>query len=188
MIKSLVEYWKTFPIAIRKFLISSLILIIVWKCSYYLFLKPNRVLDKPLTSITTKATVWLYNSFTNDSLTYYGVLPSNNFSHYSEIVLKEGKKVLSIADPCNALELMVLYIGFLFCLYTNNKRVLAYIFLGLISIFSINVLRCIGMIWVSLNQKSWFHFAHHYLFTLVVYSFIFLLWVSYSKSFNKKER
>jgi exosortase/archaeosortase family protein len=184
MIGKLKKYWASLNYTLRRFILIAILLIISWKLCYHLILKPQRIIDKPLTTITAKITVSTFNFISNDSLTYTGKLPSDNFTHYAEIILRNNHKLLSIADPCNALELMVLYVGFLFCLFTNLKRVIFFSVIGIISIFTLNIIRCTGMIWIAMHQFGWFHIAHHYVFTLVVYSFIFLLWVLYSKSFN----
>jgi exosortase/archaeosortase family protein len=184
MIKNINKYYNSLSSVIKKFFFIALILIISWKLLYHLVLKPQRIIDKPLTMLTAKITVSTFNYIAKDSLTNTGKLPSDNFTHYSEIILRNNHKILSIADPCNALELMVLYVGFLFCLFTNFKRVFFFSIIGIIAIFILNIIRCNGMIWIAMHQFGWFHIAHHYVFTLVVYSFIFLLWVLYSKSVN----
>jgi exosortase/archaeosortase family protein len=184
MLEKLKKYWCSLSYRIQKFILVAIFLVLSWKIVYYTLLKPQRLLDKPLTSLTANFTISGYNFFTSEGLTNYQNLPSDNFTHYSEIILKNNHRILSIADPCNALELMVLYVGFLFCLYTNYKRVFFFSIIGIIAIFILNIMRCYGMIWIAMHQVGWFHIAHHYVFTLVVYSFIFLLWVLYTKSFN----
>lgn len=185
MIGKLKKYWDSLNYTLRRFILIAILLIISWKLCYHLVLKPQRIIDKPLTTLTARIAVSTYNLLSNDSLTYVGKLPSNNFTHYSEFILRNNLKILSIADPCNALELMVLYVGFLFCLNTNFKRVVFFSIVGVISIFILNIMRCNGMIWIATHKYGWFHFAHHYVFTLVVYSFIFFLWMLYSKSLKQ---
>ncbi|MCU0321692.1 MAG: exosortase/archaeosortase family protein [Chitinophagaceae bacterium] len=183
MIQKLKQYWNSFTPELKRFLITALVLIVVWKLSYHLYLKPHRIIDRPLTSLTAATTVKTLGFFfsSDQILSHKGIEPTNNFSHYVEIILLNNNKVLGIADPCNALELFILYIGFLFCLYTTLKRFVAFAILGIAAIFVINILRCCGMVWFGLHKQDWFDFAHHYLFTLIVYAAIFGLWVLYSK-------
>ena len=99
-----------------------------------------------------------------------------------------GRKVVGIADPCNALELYILFIGFLICVPTTTKRFILFSLGGIAVIFVLNILRCAGMIWVNIHRNEVFDFAHHYLFKLIVYAAIFGGWVWYSKYLTKHEQ
>ncbi len=182
-LRKMKKYWATIPTNIRKFLIKILVLFLIWKVSYHAYIKPNRLLDVPLTNITTKATVSILQLFPRFTQVYWlPKMPPNNFDLYGANVMIDGKKVIGIFDPCNALELYVLYIAFLVCLSTTLKRQIFFIAIGIAFIFTLNVLRCSGLVWFRFYSNQWFDFAHHYLFSLVVYAAIFLLWIKYSKA------
>ena len=172
-----------------KFLVRALILIVVWKLSYHLFLKPHRFPDKELTQITANATVRFVGLFyPPNTISWYGSMPNNNFDLFSVVILMNGRKVIGIADPCNALELYILFIGFLICVPTTIKRFALFSLGGIAVIFVLNILRCSGLIWVNIQYNQIFDFAHHYLFKLIVYAAIFGGWVWYSKYLTKHEQ
>jgi len=175
--------WIKVPLPIRVFIIKVFLTFSIWKICYHTFFKPNRLLDVPLTNITTKATVSILQLFPRFTQVYWlPKMPPNNFDLYGANVMIDGKKVIGIFDPCNALELYVLYIAFLVCLSTTLKRQILFIAIGIAFIFTLNVLRCCGLVLFRFYSNQWFDFAHHYLFSLVVYAAIFLLWIKYSKA------
>jgi exosortase/archaeosortase family protein len=108
-------------------------------------------------------------------------MPDNDFDLYCTFIIINGRRGVGIADPCNALELYVLYFGFLLCLPASYKRLLLFTIGGFLMIFCLNILRCVGLIYLNLYQNTWAGFAHHYLFKLIVYAAVFGGWVWYSK-------
>jgi exosortase/archaeosortase family protein len=88
-------------------------------------------------------------------------------------------------DSCNAFKLFVLYAGFLICAPGIIKKKLVYTLIGLPLIFVLNIARCYAVAILVLRKPEWIYIAHHYIFTIVVYSAIFLLWLSFLK--EKKE-
>jgi exosortase/archaeosortase family protein len=95
----------------------------------------------------------------------------------------------SVEDACNALELFVLYISFIWILPSTLKRKIWYTVLGVISIFVINVARCAGITYLIIFYPQYSEFAHHYIFAFVVYAFIIALWLAYSNkvTFNNAD-
>ena len=185
LLKSLKGYWSEVPFTLKNFLKKALLLIIIWKLAYNLFLKPNRTIDESLTTVTTQATVGFLQLFHNTGeLTWTNAKQMKNSEMSSASIYLNGKRSLGIADACNAMELMILYCGFIICMPTTFKRMFLFIVLGLLGIFMINILRCSAMFWFNLHNKEWFHFAHHYLFRIIVYTAIFGAWVWYCKKVN----
>jgi exosortase/archaeosortase family protein len=97
-------------------------------------------------------------------------------------VYYHNDRVLSIADVCNGLELMVLYAGLIICLPAAIGRKLAFIGAGILLIFLVNVLRCSALVFVYLHYRQYVEFFHHYVFTFLVYGFICWLWYLFSLS------
>jgi len=181
------QKWQLIPRPARLFLLRGLILLLLWKTLYLAFLAPTRLLDAPLTNSVGIATAYTLNLFSS----------TNGFTARNEIsqtetegivandpvmaVYLHNKPTLSIADPCNGLELLVLFAGFIICLPAKTSRKLAFISAGLILIWIINVLRCVGLIEIYLYNPKYTHFSHHYAFKFIVYGFIFLLWMLFTK-------
>ena len=181
------------PKPVRKFLWLAAILFVAWKAVYLLFLQPGRILDKPLTYVIGKCTAGTLALF-NPSGDYHAK-PAMHLKGFGNeglepvMAISSGQNnLLDIADVCNGLELLVLYAGLILCLPAARNRKIAYIIGGILAIEIINVIRCVGLVLVYVHKPGWLDFSHHYLFTFVVYAFIFWLWYLFSRDpdFAKK--
>jgi exosortase/archaeosortase family protein len=181
------------PKPVKEFLLKATILFVAWKAVYLLFLQPGRVLDKPLTYIIGKGTAATLDLINRSG--DYNAIPSVHLKGFGNegtepiMAVRSGQSMLlSIADVCNGLELLVLYAGLILCLPAARSRKLKYILGGIVLIEIINVLRCTGLVLLFLHKPEWLDFSHHYLFTFVVYAFIFWLWYLFSRDpeFAKK--
>jgi len=88
-----------------------------------------------------------------------------------------GQPVVFIWHPCNGLVLYALFSGFIVAFPGPARRKLWFVPLGLLLIYSLNVLRVIAL---SLNKYYDYQsadFNHHYTFTAIVYAGIFALWM-----------
>ncbi len=180
------------PLTIRLFLGKALLFFFVWKIIYTFFLYDSKILDYPLTTHVSEVSTQFLNSlgFISSFSTERGI---ETFVHEGEMISKEvskihhsNKLVLYIADVCNGLELMVLYIGFIICMPSKFWRKVIYIILGLIILDSINILRCVGLIYLREYFQVYFDFAHHYLFKIMVYGATLLIWNFYSRKISLK--
>ena len=179
---ALKKYFHEIPASVRKFLITSLILFSIWKVTYHLYLKPTRLIDIPLTVQTAKNTQQLLAIiYPNINFTIEQKMPKEKIDFFGVYIMKDSKRIVGIFDPCNALEVFVIYIGFIICLPSNFKRMALYIFIGILSLYGLNILRCSVLGILNFNRSNYVDFAHHYLFTMVVYVGIFLGWASYIK-------
>ncbi|MDP4149804.1 MAG: archaeosortase/exosortase family protein [Bacteroidota bacterium] len=177
----ILDKWKAIPRPVRVFLLKALVLFIVWKSVYLLFLLPGRVLDGPLTFAVGKGAaatldfVTRSQSFTaKDAIRFE---PEGRAHYYHVMEIDAGRQpALSIADVCNGLELIVLYIGFILCFPAKAWRRLVFIFTGASLIYLVNVARCAGLTLIYLHSPALLDFSHHYLFTFLVYGFVFFLW------------
>ena len=185
---SLKSLKKDIPLPIRLFLGKALLFFIVWKIIYSFFLYDSKVLDYPLTTHVAEAsTLFLNNSFFLSGFTTERVLISEESPVIeSSEIYHNGSLVLYIADACNGLELMVLYIGFIVCMPSKFWRKTLYIILGILFIDIINILRCAGLIYLREYFHAYFDFAHHYLFKAIVYAATFIMWMVYSRKISLK--
>jgi len=182
--------WNSIPIAVKRFIVRAVIIFVAWKVLYLVFLLPSRVLDKPISHSVASASSWVLNTLTH----------SNNYSSKSEkgnILTDDGlilmpldniyfhqKNVVSIEDPCNGLELFVLYAGFIICMPAALRRKIFFILGGIVLIYIVNVLRCAGITYIILYYPAHANFAHHYIFTFIVYGFIIGLWLLFTNKLN----
>ncbi len=159
---------------------------VAWKL-LYLFILPERVLDAPVTNLVARGTTKTLNFFYRPAI--YTTTPSTTEVKADGAVYTEGdmdifkgdRKVLIIADVCNGLELIALYIGFIICMPAQVSRKLIFIIGGTMLIYIVNILRCAALVQIYLHYPQYLDFSHHYLFTTIIYVFIFLLWLIFSK-------
>lgn len=184
------DKWNKVPVAVKKFIFKALAILIIWKVLYLFFLLPTRILDKPLTYSVGTATTWLLNTYTSSS-------DYSTRSEVSEVSTDQGltpmplqkiffhqTNVVSIEDGCNALELFVLYAGFIICMPARTLRKTLFIVGGIIAIYITNVIRCASVAYIIIYHPRYADFAHHYVFTFVVYGLIIALWLIFSKKLN----
>lgn len=154
--------------------LKGLGIFIAWRALYELVLKPSGTPDEQLTRALMEATAIVMRMFF-DNITlqstelYIGPMSAISFTH-----------------SCNGLEVMVLYLGFLFVYPGSARRRLIYALLGIVTICVLNVARCTGLaIWAYSAWPLW-DIMHHYIFKIIIYGFIFLLWTRYCQTDVRK--
>lgn len=182
--------WNNVPKAVKAFIFKALIILLVWKIVYLAFLLPTRLIDKPLTYSVGTATAWLLNVTTHsgDYSTQSVVANVATDAGLTPMPLQKvyfhGHDIVAIEDTCNALELFVLYAGFIICMPAKNLRKVLFIVGGILAIYMVNVLRCAGVAYLIIYDPKYADFAHHYVFTFIVYGFIIALWLIFSKKLD----
>jgi exosortase/archaeosortase family protein len=191
MFRRLQETWISLPRDLRIFFTRVMIVFIIWKTIYLLLLKPDHRVDAAITRIVTRSTIFTLNVFhgghefhmeqeVQDDPSDPDNLGSGKFAVYFH-----ERRIIGIADACNALELMVLYAGLVACYHAGIKRKLIFLIGGLLVIAAANVFRCAGLAWLNYIHAGWFNIAHKYLFKLFAYFIVCVLWFLFM--FPKKE-
>ena len=185
--------WQQVPAAVKQFLLKGIILLAIWKVIYLSFLLPARILDAPLTNSVGKLTVWGLNLITHpgdySSKEEPGRAQDINDGLKSEMqrsVYFHDTKVAGVYDSCNALELMVLYAGFIMCIPAVLQRKWLFAIGGVIIIYVVNVLRCIGVVYAIRYYPHQADFIHHYVFELIIYATIIAMWLLFANKINIK--
>ncbi|GEO09895.1 archaeosortase/exosortase family protein [Segetibacter aerophilus] len=182
MIKNIAptSFIKQMPADTRAFLVKALIIFLAWKLLYHLVLFPVRIPDQQLTFATASAAAFLYSNLMDEKMIITEEKVNKQGMSYIA-VHAEGKKLVAIADSCNGLELIVLYIGFLCCFPPNLKRQLPYIMFGTIAVVVLNAFRCYGLTWMYMHNFPLADFFHKYIFKMAIYGIVFTIWLKYSK-------
>ena len=165
--------YKKIPEPVRLFFIKAMLLAVVWSFAYRLFLQES--LNNFLTNHVGQCTAAVLNR-------YSGLKGfSSVFDGTKSQIYHEGIKVMFISNGCNALNLMVLYVGLIICIPSKLIRKLYYILIGVVCIDLLNIFR--GCILACLKEyyAVYFDFAHHYIFTIVVYTAIILMWLLFTR-------
>ncbi len=87
-----------------------------------------------------------------------------------------GSSGVYIGEPCNGFVLFILFLSFITAFPGSINHKLWFIPIGIILIHFINFLRVCALVLILRSHPDWLSFNHDYTFTIVVYSFVFLLW------------
>lgn len=182
-----VQKWQQIPPAVKQFLLKGLLLLVAWKIIYLGLFLPYRILDKPLTDAVGKLTVSGLNLITNshDFHCTYELGRELDIDVNAKSVLQQSiyyhqTKIAGIYDSCNALELMILYAGFIICVPAAMNKKISYISGGLALLFTINVIRCIIVAYMIQYAPAHAEFVHHYVLEFVVYALIISMWLLFA--------
>lgn len=187
------EKWESIPRPVRSFLIKGLIIFLVWKAIYSFFLLPDRVIDEPLTQTVGKHVVIMLNKMAvgepfhavekTQRIVQEGVetFPVQTVLYYQDIPIS------GIGDPCNGLEVFVLYLGFIIAFPSGWLRKAIFIPSGIALIYVANIARFIGLVWLQWYKPDLLEFAHDYLYKGVIYFMIFLIWVVFTRNLSLTE-
>jgi len=133
----------------------------------------------PLTVLVAKHTANLLGLVSSNVST----LPSALLPNVS--ILLNGSVVVNVYEGCNAINVSILFIAFLFAYKGSFKRTLTFSVVGLISIYLFNLLRVGGLFLVALYFPDHLYLMHKFVFTGVIYAFVFLLWFVWVAKVNK---
>lgn len=159
------------------FVIKAILLYIAWFILYDYFIAPNQQVDQYLNfRVATDAGNIL------DLLGYEGSTQPGNLQ---TLVCIQDQTVVGVGNPCNGLELFVLFAGFIICFPGYWKNKWWFILVGSIVIHFINVLRTVSLSLIQYHAPEYLDFNHHYTFTILVYSIIFILWMFWTNRYSR---
>ena len=167
---------------------KALALFVGWKLLYLTLLLPSKVPDSSLTRFIGNSTARVLNmlpgapdQYTTRQAIDTVVLDDRFVSSPATDIYRNKERTLRVADACNGLELMVLYIGFLLCFPASVARKWKFAIGGILLITVLNVIRCTALVLIFVHSRQYLDFSHHFLFTFIVYLLIFLLWFIFTK-------
>lgn len=155
--------------ALIRFLISALIIYVLWYFVYTLWLHPWKKLDLLVINnlIDISSSILVFFNFRLIDFPYSEDIRTMGI---------DGSHGLWIGDPCNGITLFALFTGFIIAYPGKIKWKLLYIPFGLITIHLINVFRIVSLSLITFYAPRYLDFNHTYTFTILVYSYVFLLW------------
>jgi exosortase family protein XrtF len=92
-------------------------------------------------------------------------------------IIYEGKAILAVFEGCNGLNVMIIYVAFLFAFGPYSKRLIWFTVLGLLVIHVFNLIRIFLLFFVSIEMPKLLYFIHKYFFTAILYVIVFILWI-----------
>jgi exosortase family protein XrtF len=164
------------------FIVKAVLLYIIWFISYDYIIAPAGTIDRWLNKMVGVQSSVALNLIGYDSDT----VPGNN----QTVVRINSRGMVGVGNPCNGLELFVLFGGFIACFPGNTKSKIWFVPVGVIIIHIVNVMRSTALALIQFHNPASLDFNHHYTFTVIVYAIIFGLWMfwvnRYSGLFDKK--
>lgn len=164
-----------------QFVVKAILLYIGWFLLYELWLHPQGKIDRLMIDNLTSASAQILK------LLGYILIPFPAESETIRTIGIDGTHGLWIGDPCNGLTIFALFTGFIISFPGKLKDKLWFIPLGLISIHILNILRIVALCILLKYDATSLEFNHTYTFTLIVYSYVFLLWIIWINKFSIKE-
>ncbi|MFM7015976.1 MAG: exosortase X [Bacteroidota bacterium] len=123
---------------------------------------------------------WLNHRVAFDAsifLKIFGYTTSIEPGNHQFLIDINQKRMVGVGNPCNGLELFVLFAGFIICFPGNSKNKLWYIPVGVFIIHLSNLIRAALLALIQNYHPQYLDFNHHYTFVVIVYGIIFALWI-----------
>ena len=164
------------------FIVKAVVLYIIWFLSYDYLIAPEGTIDRWLNKVVGVQSSLVLNMIGYESDTTPGINQT--------VVRINSTGMVGVGNPCNGLELFVLFTGFILCFPGNSRSKLWFIPLGIVIIHIVNVFRSTALALIQFHDPASLDFNHHYTFTVIVYAIIFVLWMywvnKYSGLFDKQ--
>ncbi|MBX2894273.1 MAG: exosortase family protein XrtF [Cyclobacteriaceae bacterium] len=124
----------------------------------------------PATILITQQTSWILNLIGESTYTQ----PKPNTPTVA--IFKDMRVVLSVFEGCNSINVMIVFISFLFAFRGSWKKLAWFLPVGLGLIYIANLFRIVALYYVAEYWRQYFYYIHKYMFTAVIYLIVFILW------------
>ena len=104
-----------------------------------------------------------------------------------QVIGIDGSNGVWIGSNCNAITLFTLFSVFIIAYPGQQKAKWWFIPAGIVAIHLLNILRVVGLAFLSLKAPEYLDFNHTYTFTFIIYGFIFYLWMLWINRFSHAE-
>jgi exosortase family protein XrtF len=94
--------------------------------------------------------------------------------------------ILRVYEGCNGINVMIVFVAFLFAFQGLSRRGSVFILIGLMIIHLANLLRIVLLFWVAKEYQIYFYYVHKYIFTAILYVIVLLLWWVWVKAILKR--
>lgn len=175
--KNLLLQYKPFLFFLGKFILSYLILTVIYQSYLNKFDVKNAEVDTFTQSVAEQSAAVL-SWFDSQSYT---------MPHLTEPTVKlfyKGKYISRIIEGCNAISIIILFIAFVVAFTGKLKNTILFIIIGSVLIHVLNIgriaLLCVGLY----HFPQYEHLMHGVIFPLVIYGVVFLLWVVWVNKYS----
>lgn len=172
-------FLKDFKYAFR-FLGIFLLIYFLSNVLYGLYVESFGDRADPMTSLVTHQTGLILNGFSQE------VKVERNTIAPTVYIKADGRNVVSVYEGCNGINVMIVFLAFLFAFGGRRKVLWWFLPVGLLTIHFFNLGRIAMLVLVARYQPEAFYFLHKYMFTAVLYLVVFMLWFLWVVKYNEK--
>jgi exosortase family protein XrtF len=123
-----------------------------------------------LTELVTDQTSFLLNVLGEDTFTR----PKPNRAAIS--IVADSNVVLSVFEGCNSINVMIVFVSFVFAFGGERKKIAWFLPLGMGIVYVANLIRVMVLYFVAAYWKEYFYYMHKYVLTALLYLIVFILW------------
>ena len=99
-------------------------------------------------------------------------------------LIHDEKPILAVYEGCNGINVMIIFVAFLFAIGPYRQALVWFIPLGLSIIHLMNIIRITLLFFVAIYMRDQMYFVHKYFFTAILYIVVFILWVWWVKRYS----
>lgn len=104
---------------------------------------------------------------------------------YGHVIGIQGSHGVFIGTPCNGIDLMALFVGFILIFQGSWKNKIWFISLGMIIIHALNLFRVAALTIMAKSAPELLDFNHKYTFTIILYGIVFIGWMIWVKKYAR---
>jgi len=160
------------------FLVKFIGIYIVANLLYGIYVTAYSPGPDPITSVTSRQTAVALGICGWPSVT------QDNEKKPTTLLIHEGRSVLAIYEGCNGINIMIIFVAFLFAFGPIGKHLLIFALAGILIIHLMNLARISLLFWVVLYLPDFVYFVHKYLFTAMLFVIVFVLWIVWVRRFS----
>jgi len=124
----------------------------------------------PATAVVTRQSSWLLNACGQETSTQ----PKESAPSVS--ILNPSGVVINVFEGCNGINVMIVFVAFLFAFGGQRKKIMWFLPVGLILIYLANLGRVMTLYFVAEYWETYFYYVHKYVLTGLLYILVFGLW------------
>jgi len=163
------------------FLFRFLGLYLMLNVIYGLFIEYYSPGYDPITALVTKNAVWILSEFNP----HVSMVQTANDASIK--ILNGTRTIIGVYEGCNSINVIIVFLSFLFAFVGTLKRTLIFMGFGTAMIYLMNLLRILLLYEVAVHFPKNLYFFHKYLFTAIIYGAVFILWYFWIKQATPNE-
>jgi exosortase family protein XrtF len=153
-----------------RFVIVFVVLYLALNVLYGFWIRSYGNYPDPVTEIVTNQTSTILNLLGEETTT----TPKPGTA--SVTILVGMRSALNVYEGCNGINVMIVFVAFIFAFGGKVKSMAWFIPLGIVLIYVANLGRVTGLYFIAEYWKEYFYYVHKYAFTAFIYVFVLILW------------